>query len=302
MEEITVEKEELKEEIQKELSKEETPKQTKTEKKVKEQNKKHTILKINIWRILAYFIIYSFLGFIIETIFGLVTKGVIESRQSSLYLPICSIYGVGAVVMILGLQRFNKNNYSLFFGGFIIGSIIEYIVSLIGEFIFHIKWWDYSDMAFNINGRVCIAFSFFWGILAIYLMSHFNPKIDKLINKLTARFSKKILKTIVIILILAIFSSFIISSFALKMFFTRLVIQYNLELQNDEEYIVECTELYKNENIKNFVLKHFSDKKMLKTYPNIKLTGKDGKIIWVKDILTDIQPYYIKVFTPIREK
>lgn len=266
----------------------------------KSEKKKFTIMGFSIWRLLAYFIIYSVVGFIIETVFGLITKGVIESRQSSLYLPICSIYGVGAVVMILGLQRFNKNNYSLFFGGFVIGSIIEYVVSLIGEFIFHIKWWDYSDMAFNINGRICIAFSFFWGILAIYLMSHFNPKVDRFIERVMKKVPLKVLKTGIVLSMFAIFASFIISSFALKMFFTRLVIQYDLELQNEEEYIMECTELYKNEDIRNFTLKHFSDEKMLKTYPNIKLTGKDGNIILVRDILTDIQPYYVRVFTPKR--
>lgn len=294
--EKTIEKEEILENTE---EKHEQAKETKREEKTK---KKFTIAGISIWRLLAYFIIYSVAGFIIETVFGLLTKGVIESRQSSLYLPICSIYGCGAVIMIIGLQRFNKNNYSLFFGGFVIGSIVEYIVSLVGEFIFHIKWWDYSDMAFNINGRICIAFSFFWGILAIYLMSHFHPKVDKLINKLMKKIPIKLLKTLVIILILAIFISFIISSFALKMFFTRLVITYNLELQDSEEYIMECTELYKNEDIRNFTLKHFSDEKMLKTYPNIKLTGKDGNIIFVRDILTDIQPYYVRVFTPTRLK
>lgn len=294
--EKTIEKEEILENTE---EKHEQVKEAKREEKTK---KKFTIAGISIWRLLAYFIIYSVAGFIIETVFGLLTKGVIESRQSSLYLPICSIYGCGAVIMIIGLQRFNKNNYSLFFGGFVIGSIVEYIVSLVGEFIFHIKWWDYSDMAFNINGRICIAFSFFWGILAIYLMSHFHPKVDKLINKLMKKIPIKLLKTLVIILILAIFISFIISSFALKMFFTRLVITYNLELQDSEEYIIECTELYKNEKIRNFTLKHFSDEKMLKTYPNIKLTGKDGNIIFVKDILTDIQPYYVRVFTPRRAK
>ncbi len=294
--EKTIEKEEI---LENTKEKDEQVKEAKREEKTK---KKFTIAGISIWRLLAYFIIYSVAGFIIETVFGLLTKGVIESRQSSLYLPICSIYGCGAVIMIIGLQRFNKNNYSLFWGGFVIGSIVEYIVSLVGEFIFHIKWWDYSDMAFNINGRICIAFSFFWGILAIYLMSHFHPKVDKLINKLMNKIPIKLLKTLVIILILAIFISFIISSFALKMFFTRLVITYNLELQDSEEYIMECTELYKNEDIRNFTLKHFSDEKMLKTYPNIKLTGKDGNIIFVKDILTDIQPYYVRVFTPRHAK
>lgn len=290
--EETIEKENVVEITEEDISKVE----------VKSEKKKFTIMGFSIWRLLAYFIIYSVVGFIIETVFGLITKGVIESRQSSLYLPICSIYGVGAVVMILGLQRFNKNNYSLFFGGFVIGSIIEYVVSLIGEFIFHIKWWDYSDMAFNINGRICIAFSFFWGILAIYLMSHFNPKVDRFIERVMKKVPLKVLKIGIVLSMFAIFASFIISSFALKMFFTRLVIQYDLELQNEEEYIMECTELYKNEDIRNFTLKHFSDEKMLKTYPNIKLTGKDGNIILVRDILTDIQPYYVRVFTPRREK
>lgn len=266
------------------------------------EKKKFTIMGISIWRMLAYFIIYSVVGFIIETVFGFVTKGVIESRQSFLYGPFCAIYGVGAVIMIPILKKFNKNNYTLFFGGFVIGSFVEYIISLIGEFIFHIKWWDYSEMAFNINGRICIAFSFFWGILAIYLMSHFNPIIDRWINNIKEKVPTKTLKTVCVTIIIFLFIDFLVSSFALKMFFTRIVAKYNLELDTYDEYIFECAEAYKNDDIKNFTLKYFSDEKMLKTFPNIKLTGKDGNIIFVKDILSDIQPYYIKVFTPIREK
>ncbi len=274
----------------------------KRKKDIHKVKKKFTIMGISIWRMLAYFIIYSVLGFIIETIFGFLTKGVIESRQSFLYGPFCAIYGVGAIIMVPLLQRFKKNNYTLFFGGFVIGSIVEYLISLIGEIIFHIKWWDYSDMAFNIEGRICIVFSFFWGILAIYLMSHFNPIIDKLIDKIKEKLSSKVLKTACIMVILLLFVDFLVSSFALKMFFTRIVAKYEIELASYDEYIFECAELYKNEDIKNFTLKYFSDEKMLKTFPNIKLTGKDGNIIFVKDILSDIQPYYIKVFTPLREK
>ena len=50
----------------------------------KEKNKKKTwtINQVSIWRILAYFAIYSFLGFVIETTYGLLTKGQLESRQS----------------------------------------------------------------------------------------------------------------------------------------------------------------------------------------------------------------------------
>ena len=72
------------------------------EKEVEVKEKKHIkIAGITLWRIVAYFIIYSVVGFIIETIFGILTKGVLESRKSFLYGPFCSIYGLGAVLMII---------------------------------------------------------------------------------------------------------------------------------------------------------------------------------------------------------
>lgn len=258
------------------------------------KDKKIKLFGFTITQILAYFIIYSIAGYIIETIFGLVTKGVLESRKSFLYGPFCSIYGVGAVVMIIGLQRFKKNNYTLFAGGFIIGSIIEYVISFIGEWFFHIKWWDYSSMPFNINGRICVWFSFFWGALAIYLMSHIHPKVDKLINKI----KPNVLKPLTIILTVLIFIDFIVTGFALKMFFVRIVNQYNLDIEGVEMYFDTYSKLYENEKVKSFVDKHFLNEKMLKTFPNIKVTKKDGNIIWICDILKDIQPYYVRIFTP----
>lgn len=259
------------------------------------KNKKQfTIFGFTITRILAYFVVYSVIGYIIETIFGLLTKGVIESRQSFLYGPFCGIYGVGAVVMILGLQRFQKNNYTLFAGGFVIGSLIEYVISFIGEWFFHIKWWDYSGMPFNINGRICVWFSLFWGILAIYLMTHVNPKVDHFLDKI----KPNILKTVTIILTILIFIDFVITGFALKMFYVRLVNNYQLDIQGVEDYIEEYTSLYEQPKIKEFVDRYFSDEKILKTFPNIKVTKKDGNVIWICDILDQIQPYYVRIFTP----
>lgn len=69
-------------------------------------------------------------------------------------------------------------------------------------------------------------------------------------------------------------------------------------LNGVEQYIEEYTGLYSNPKIKEFVDTHFSDEKMLKTFPNIKVTKKDGNIIWICDILKNIQPYYIRLFTP----
>ena len=258
------------------------------------REKQFSILGFTIWRIIIYFIIYSILGYVIETIFGLITKGVLESRKNFLYGPFCCIYGIGALVVILGLQKFKKNNYIIFFGGVIIGSIVEYLISLIGEFIFHIKWWDYSNMPFNINGRICLAFSFLWGILAIYLMCHIHPNIDKFINK----FSPKTIKIVAIIGMIYMLISLFVTSFALEIFFARLVQDYNLELKDMDSYIIKATYIYNIPKIKQISDKYFSNEKMLKTFPNIKVTSKSGEIIHVRDILKDIQPYYVRVFTP----
>lgn len=256
--------------------------------------KEFTIFDFPLIRILAWFIVYSIVGYIIETLFGLLTKGVIESRQSFLYGPFCGIYGVGAVVMVLGLQKFNKNNYTLFAGGFVIGSVVEYVISFIGEWFFHIKWWDYSTMPFNINGRICVCFSLFWGLLAIYLMTYVHPRIEKLLDKI----NPKALKPITIVLTIFIFIDFVVTGFALKMFYVRLVKNYNLDIQGVEDYIDEYTKIYENPKMKEFIDKYFSDEKMLKTFPNIKVTKKDGNVIWICDILKNIQPYYVRVFTP----
>lgn len=260
------------------------------EKKEKEHIK---ICGISIWRILAYFVVYSVAGFIIETIFGLLTKGVLESRKSFLYGPFCSIYGLGAVLMILPLQKYKKNNYTLFFAGFFIGSIIEYMVSLVGELIFHIKWWDYSDQMFNINGRICVLFSLFWGLLAIYLMSDINPRIDKFIDFVKSKIPANYMKTVIIVSILFLSFDLGITVYALQMFSVRIIHENNLNVSNKQLMDTLYEKIYVNDQKqKDFIYKFFDNEKMIKTFPNIKIEDVDGNILFFRDYVKDIKPYY----------
>lgn len=252
------------------------------------------IFGFSIWRILGYFVIYSILGYIIETIFGAVTKGIIESRKSFLYGPFCGIYGIGAIIMILGLQAFKKNNNTLFWGGFFIGSVVEYVVSLIGELIFHVIWWDYSDMPLNLNGRVCVFFSIFWGLLGIYLVSYVNPKIDKLINFIKIKISNKALKILEIAVVIFLLFDCMITGYALKVFFIRMVKENNIDIGDREKIEQVYEEIYNDENVSNFIYKHFGNEKMIKTFPNLKLQDNNGNIVYFDSLLPDIQPYYLK--------
>lgn len=264
------------------------------EENINKKKKKITILGFNLWEILAYFIIYSIAGYLIETSFALIRYGVIESRQSFLYGPFCSIYGVGAVIMILFLQYFKKNGFTLFIGGFIIGSITEYLVSLIGEWILHVKWWDYSNMPLNINGRICFYYSIFWGVLAIFLMKVIHPRIRNLMAYILKKFSGKIVKpTICSIIILMAFDCFI-SGYAIQLFIIRMVAENDLNVAN-KEIICELNErLYDNKFRSTLVNTFFSNEKMVKTYPNLKVEQLDGSMVYMKDLLPNIKPYFFK--------
>lgn len=240
---------------------------------VKNQEINKTDMRLSIYRILAYFIIYSVVGYIIETIFGIVTKGRWESRQSFLYGPFCAIYGLGAAIMIIFLHKYSKKYNALFIGGFIVGSIVEYLVSLIGELILGVKWWDYSDMPLNLNGRICVFFSLFWGFLALYLIASFNPKIDKFIDC-------------------------IITAIAMSFFLIRMVAQNDLNVSNKEIVMQKYDDIYNNEKLSNFIYKYWGDRKMIRTFPNIKVEDIDGNMIYIDSLLKDIQPYYFKFNEP----
>ena len=262
---------------------------------MKDKKRSFKILGISIWRLLAYFIIYSFIGFVIETLFALFMYNVLESRQSFLYGPFCGIYGVGAVIMIMFLNKyFNKNNHILFLGGFIVGSVVEYLISLIGEMMLNVRWWDYSNRFLNINGRICLLYSIFWGLLAIYLMRVINPRVDKLIDWLKTKININVAKTLTFITTILLFIDCVASGFAISFCLIRKSVENNLNIANKKQTIEAYNKIYGNEKLKEFIYKYWNDEKMVLTYPNLTLKLEDGKIMYVKDLTPEIKPYYHK--------
>lgn len=250
--------------------------------------------KIRLWEILAYFIIYSIAGYIIETIFALVRYGVLESRQSFLYGPFCSIYGIGAIIMILFLRYFMKNRLTLFIGGFFIGSITEYLVSLIGELILHVKWWDYSNMPLNINGRICFYYSIFWGLLAMFLMRVIHPHVRNLLAYILKKINFRIFRIILITITIFLAIDCVISAYAINLFTIRMIANNDLNVTDKTTIININNKIEKNSFIKKISNTIFNNKIMLKTYPNLKVQQLDGSIVYFKDLLPDIKPYYIR--------
>ena len=250
--------------------------------------------KINIWRILIYFIIYSFIGFVVETLFALVNYNVLESRKSFLYGPFCGIYGVGAVVLILVLRLFNKNNYTLFLGGCITGSIIEYIMSFLGEILFGVRWWDYSKRFLNINGRICLLYSIFWGVLSLILIRIINPAIDKFIDYIKSKINLRILKILTSIAIIFMIFNVIASAIAMDLFLIRMSVENNLNIKNKPKTIEQYNKIYGNKKRSELIQKFWGNERMIKTYPNVTLQLENGNVVYIRDLLPNVKTYIYK--------
>lgn len=130
--------------------------------------------------IIFYFIIYSFLGWCLESIY----KTIIFKRPTNsgfLYGPFCPMYGIGAVLMI-ELSKLSNNIFVIFLISFVFFTIWEYVVAVVLEGIFKTKYWDYSDLKFNFQGRVCLKNSLYWGILGVLLIFVIHPAIEEATN------------------------------------------------------------------------------------------------------------------------
>ena len=257
---------------------------------------KPTILGISIWKLFAYFIIYSIIGYILETLFGIATKGVWESRQSFLYGPFCGIYGSGAVIITLFSKYFDKNKLTLFIGGFLIGTITEYLTSFLVETTMGITWWDYSNYVLNINGRVCLLYSIFWGILTPFLIKVVNVQMDKILLKFKEKVSLRLLKAITLTIIIFLFIDCLLTCFAQKQFINRMIVEKNIKVDNIENVLDEYDSIYNNEILSKIIIKFWNDKKMIRTFPNMKIEDREENNVYLDSLLPDIQAYYLKIF------
>ena len=122
----------------------------------------------------SLFIIYSFMGWIMEVIWTFIKDGKFVNR-GFLIGPYCPIYGVGCLLLIVLLDRFKFNIILLFLMSIILCSILEYSTSFIMEKLFKARWWDYSGRRFNLNGRICAETMIPFGILGVCVVYILNP-------------------------------------------------------------------------------------------------------------------------------
>lgn len=103
--------------------------------------------------------------------------------------PLCPIYGFGALGVIYFLTDIAKTNkLYLFFGSIFIATSLELVGGFLLEKIFHKKWWDYSDMRFNLGGYICLEFSILWGLACFVLYEAIHPLVVRFFAFLNPKF------------------------------------------------------------------------------------------------------------------
>ena len=134
------------------------------------------ICGFSLYQILAYFLIYSCMGWCLEVVYAAVTTGQLVNR-GFLNGPVCPIYGFGMVIVLFVLTPLQDNTLLLYIGGVILPSALELVGGWALYKLYHTRWWDYTDKPFNIGGYICLEFSLLWGVGTLVMMKAIHPAV-----------------------------------------------------------------------------------------------------------------------------
>ena len=207
----------------------------------------------NLFYFFSLFVIYSFFGWLTEVFLAFFKEKKFINR-GFLIGPIVPIWGFGAILISLILSK-NDSYISLFFSSFVLASVLEYFVNYLMELIFKARWWDYSNLPFNLNGRICFGSSMFFGFGGLLIINFFNP----FFLNLFPRFNFNVLVTVDTIIFILIIIDLCVSCNVIK----KLKLSaYSLKKDYTEEISAKVMGALSKKS------KQF--KRLLKAFPNVK--------------------------------
>lgn len=231
--------------------------------------------KLTLHHIFWYFLIFSIIGLFLETIYCYATTGNIESRKGLIWGQLCPVYGVSGAMLILFLHKYKDNNIlELFFKGLVVGSIAEYVLSFALEAIYGMRFWDYGYAKFNINARICLQYSVYWGILSVLIIKLVEPLLKKIIDKIP----NKLKNVMEIILLIWLIVNCIFTVWGIQTYQNR-VIDGQINNKETSNVLIQI-----KQNIEN---NYFTNERMSKIFPNLRIKDENGNEIWVKTLIKD---------------
>lgn len=126
------------------------------------------ILGIDAYELLMWFLMYSMMGWLVESIYMSICNKKLTNRGFARG-PFCPIYGVGALTAYFILRPYSYNNILLFLLGSLCATTLEFLTAMLMKKIFGEIWWDYNEKPFNYKGIICLESSIAWGFYTIFL-------------------------------------------------------------------------------------------------------------------------------------
>lgn len=121
------------------------------------------------------FLLYSFLGFLLELLHARVHGSRGHGRKCLLFLPLCPVYGFGTLAILHMPAPLLNNPLTVFLAGGLLATLVEYGVALFYQVGAGVKFWDYSQQPGNLGGKICPLYTLFWGLLSLPLVYVFHP-------------------------------------------------------------------------------------------------------------------------------
>lgn len=157
--------------------------------------------------LILMFFIYAFIGWLIEVSLTLITEKKFINR-GFLMGPIVPLYGVGVTIIHITLSKYSNDPVALFVMSMFLCGTIEYITSFLMEKIFKNRWWDYTQMKFNLNGRICLEFCVLFGLGGVATVYFINPVLIPLLYSVPLNIIYTVTNILVILFIIDICISF----------------------------------------------------------------------------------------------
>lgn len=211
----------------------------------------------SIYNILWLFFIYSFLGWIFETVMSTLRQRKFVNR-GFVNGPFCIMYGITAVLMAVGLQELN--GFWLFLFSAVYATVVEWISGHLIEKAFKERWWDYSEIKWNLDGYICLPASVLWGIFGYITVHWGNAFLSHLLSLLPVLLARILLITLAVILITDIAGSYILLRGKSK---------------NLEKWAAANNRIDKVSHKLSASITRFVDKRIHKAYPNARQSESD---------------------------
>lgn len=209
--------------------------------------------------VLWFFFIYSFLGWVLETaVFNVKNRKL--ANRGLVNGPLCIIYGFGGAIIALLLR--DLTGIALFIFAAVISTVVEWIGAHFVEFRYHERWWDYSNVKFNLDGYVCLPASLIWGVLGFVCVTWLDPLLRNLFDRIPDILHFILLLAMVVMLLIDLFATMYILSGRKK---------YYQEMKQADQWFTGV-----NRRLGRF-LASFVERRIRKAYPKARVNVSDDK-------------------------